>query len=111
MPLPAKPKYTEPCNHCGQCCAQALCSVAELAFPGEQAPCRALSITDGKAMCSLVVAEELTGLDKLISRALGIGCGCSMQDDDITEAQVQAFDLASHLKVFGRQPSRQGQPD
>lgn len=109
--LPAKPRYSEPCNHCGQCCAQALCTVAELAFPGESAPCRALQLKDGKAICGLVVAEDLSGLDGLIRRALGIGCGCSMQDEDTTEAEVRAFDLVSHIKVFGPQAELPGQTD
>jgi hypothetical protein len=108
--LPAKPAYSEPCNHCGQCCSRALCDLAEQAFPGESAPCRALLIKDGKAICSLVVAEERSGLDGLIRRALGIGCGCSMPDASTTEAEVLEFDRVSHLKVYGR-PAETKLPD
>lgn len=100
-PLPPKPKYTAPCNHCGRCCTEALCPAAELAFPGETAPCRAMTLADGKILCGLVEMERLAWMDGMVSRALGIGCGCSMPDDDTTADEIEAFDKLSHITVYG----------
>jgi hypothetical protein len=103
--LPPKPKYTEPCNHCGQCCTLSLCSVAEQAFPGDVAPCRALVVDGSAAMCGLVAMEKLSGLDGVVSRILGIGCGCSMPDLSTTELEVIVFDRLSYAKVYRPAPS------
>lgn len=99
--LPPKPSYSSPCNHCGLCCTLSLCPVAEQAFPGESAPCRALVIEDGKATCGLVTVEDAAGMDGMIRRVLGIGCGCSMPDDDTTEAEIEEFDRLSMIRVYG----------
>ena len=37
----------------------------------------------------------------MIAKQLGIGCGCSMEDDDTTEEQAVEFDRRSREKVFG----------
>jgi len=76
--LPEKPRYKEPCNGCGLCCAVALCEVGKMLF--ESAPCPALR-TDGKrTFCSLVLVEEAAGMEPILRTSLGIGDGCSMED-------------------------------
>lgn len=52
------------------------------------------------AMCGIVAMEELSGLDGLVSRLLGIGCGCSMPDPDTNELEIIEFDRRSHAKVY-----------
>lgn len=102
MSLPAKPNYTEPCNNCGACCKGQLCDVAEMAFPGAQAPCPALQVRGGKALCGMVLAEIAAGMEPMIQSTLGIGCGCSMPDADTTEPQIEEFDRVSYIKIYGR---------
>lgn len=98
--LPAKPDYTEPCNHCGVCCKGQLCEIAEIAFPGAKAPCPALKISGDKALCGMVLTESEDGLDPMIQNVLGIGCGCSMPDADTTDAQIAEFDRVSYIKIY-----------
>jgi len=49
-----KPKFTEPCNGCGFCCATELCELADHVFPGAVAPCPALEIEDGRTWCGMI---------------------------------------------------------
>jgi hypothetical protein len=83
MSLPNKPRYKEACNGCGICCAIELCPVGEMAFPGASAPCPALKLTpDGsRTYCQLVAMEQASGMAPLIQMVLGIGKGCSMEDE------------------------------
>lgn len=91
MSLPEKPRYTEPCNHCGQCCREELCEVGELAFSGIGAPCPALRIRNGRALCGLVLTEEEFGMKPLLRDALAIGYGCSMPDADTSDEEIDRF--------------------
>lgn len=88
--LPQKPRYKEACNGCGLCCALELCPVAEVAFPGAQAPCPALKIAPAgnSTYCELVMIERLSGMEPLLQRGLGIGLGCSMEDEDVDHGTV-----------------------
>lgn len=81
--LPPKPKWGTTCNGCGLCCARELCVAAEMAFPGGSAPCPALKIRgDGKSTyCQLVAIEIVAGMEPMLQKSLGIGKGCSMQDE------------------------------
>lgn len=72
-----------------------------MAFPGMEAPCPALVVEDGKVLCSIVKAEESAGMEPMIRRSLGIGCGCSMPDEDTTDVEVQRFEEASFIKIHG----------
>ena len=98
-----KPKYTEPCNHCGLCCHLELCAVAKIAHPGKSAPCPSLIQKDNEYFCGMVLMEQ--GLKNkhgsMIAKALGIGTGCSMPDEDTTDEEIEEFDLISKIKVFG----------
>jgi len=78
----AKPPFGSPCNHCGLCCRLELCPVAVIAFPNANLPCPAL--TD-ENRCGLVLAELAAGMEPLVANGLGIGSGCSM-DDELQEA-------------------------
>lgn len=103
-----KPKYTAPCNHCGRCCSEELCPAAELAFLGADVPCPAIKATDGKVLCGLVEIETLAGMDGMLRRALGIGCGCSMPDEGTTADEIEAFDKLSYITVYGPNVQVQG---
>lgn len=99
--LPPKPLYTKPCNGCGQCCMAELCEIAEMMFPSSLAPCPALIIRDGMARCGVVLLEVESGLEPLVAKALGIGCGCSMPDSYTTEEDVEAFDRVASEMIYG----------
>lgn len=81
--LPDKPKLGAPCNGCGVCCARLICPAGEIAYPGAHAPCPGLKITPGRSRtyCELVAGEILSGAKPLLQAALGIGRGCSMDDN------------------------------
>ena len=82
--LPSKPKFGQACNGCGLCCAIELCGIAEMAFPGAQAPCPALKIApDGKSTyCQLIAIEKNFRLEPMIQNILGVGHGCTMPDEN-----------------------------
>lgn len=101
MNLPEKPRYSTPCNHCGECCKTALCPIGEIAVPGAVAPCPLLTIVYNRALCGYVMAEAAAGVEPVVSRKLGIGCGCSMADEDTTDEQMDRFNAASFIKVYG----------
>lgn len=105
MPLPDKPRYSQPCNNCGQCCDREICPVGELAFPGAHAPCPGLLILTGgnAALCGIVQTEKAFGLPPTFANKLGIGCGCSMWDADTTEEQAAEFNRVSLLKIYGKE--------
>ena len=90
-----KPKYSDPCNHCGLCCQGQICEVGKIAFPGSQAPCPGLVEVDGDMLCKLVLIESNFLKDPVIQRTLGIGTGCSMPDEDTTEEEMDEFDRIS----------------
>lgn len=102
MSLPPKPPYTHPCNHCGLCCTESLCEVGNMAFPGAAAPCPALLVRDGKALCGFVLMEKSAGAPSLVADSLGIGSGCSMPDDDTTDDAIEEFDRISLALVRAR---------
>jgi hypothetical protein len=86
-----KPKFREPCNGCGVCCALQLCDMAERLFPGATAPCPALEWEDGRAWCGMVrhpsrhLKVNYTGADEavrpLFIKAIAAGQGCGMEDE------------------------------
>ena len=95
-----KPKFLEPCNHCGLCCRVEVCRIALKLDPQATAPCRFLTQTDAGSMCGVVLAEKEEGLPRKVHFALGIGTGCSMTDEDgATEWEAWLFDLESLEKV------------
>ncbi|OEZ52995.1 hypothetical protein JAB5_27590 [Janthinobacterium sp. HH103] len=102
MLLQPKPAFSAPCNHYGLCCKEPLCELGQLAFPGASVPCPGLDVRDDVALCSLVITEADTGMEPMLAKSLGIGCGCSMPDKDTTEAQIKEFDRVSFIKIYGR---------
>lgn len=101
-----KANYTEPCKRCGLCCSRSLCPAAEVAFKGETAPCRALIYEYDQASCGLVLLEKAIGLEPMMRRMTGLGCGCSMPDNDTSIDDVKAFDMHLYQKVYGN-PERE----
>jgi hypothetical protein len=91
-----KPKFGEPCNGCGKCCAAELCEVADRIFPGAVAPCPALEWRDGRSWCGLITnpigyinptfpAEDREPANDILRpqflRVIPIGQGCGMEDE------------------------------
>ena len=103
MPLQPKPRFAAPCNHCGECCKGQLCELAQMAYPGASAPCPSLDVREHVALCSLVIIEAAAGMEPMVAKSLGIGCGCSMPDASTTDAQVKEFDRVSFIKIYGRE--------
>jgi hypothetical protein len=81
LPL-MKPAYGAPCNQCGFCCREEICSIGQQMYPNAAAPCPALKWHDGRYWCGLV--EMMKG-DRLyhgaLTMMLGIGLGCDAEDD------------------------------
>lgn len=96
-----KAPYTQPCNRCGTCCGLSLCPAAEEVFPGIETPCPALVYNGEKFACGLVIMEEKSGLDKVVSRMLAIGHGCSMPDEDTTDDQIKQYDKLTAIAIYG----------
>ena len=96
-----KPRFTEPCNHCGLCCRVSLCHVGEIMHPKHVVgPCPSLIVHDGTQKCGLVILEAALPVEPVVAKQLGIGCGCSMMDDDTTWTEWLEFDRKSQLKMF-----------
>jgi hypothetical protein len=68
-------------------------------FPLAEAPCPALIVENGNALCSFVLTERANNLNPILAATLGIGCGCSMPDETTTDEEVEAFDLKSYALV------------
>lgn len=102
MTFPFKPPFASPCNHCGRCCAEQLCELGQLAFPGASAPCPGLDVREDVALCSLVITEAAAGMEPMLAKSLGIGCGCSMADANTTDTEIEEFDRVSFIKIYGR---------
>jgi hypothetical protein len=79
-----------------------LCELAQLAFPGASAPCPGLDVREDIALRSLGITEAAAGMEPVLAKSLGVGCGCSMPDADTTDAQVEEFDRVSFIKIYGR---------
>lgn len=79
-----KPRFGQPCNGCGVCCAVEVCAIGAMAFPGAEAPCPALKMApDGKrTVCALVALEEAIGMPPVLREALAIGMGCDSEDGE-----------------------------
>lgn len=86
-----KPKFGEPCNQCGWCCAEEACSLSVELLQSDIAPCIALERTeDGKFHCGLLRSPEKhlgipwrgagEFLGPMIVVVLGIGKGCCSDD-------------------------------
>jgi hypothetical protein len=87
-----KPRYAAPCNGCGLCCRLEVCrpgriALREAGHVETVAPCPFIVKREGMSRCALVLAEQVAiergEVDEgLISRALAIGWGCTMEDED-----------------------------
>lgn len=95
---PEKPRFGEPCNGCGYCCAAEPCALAvEYVGAGEEGPCPALEFEDGRAWCGLVRhasrymdlpndwADQILG--EMFAAALGTGRGCDAGDYPLSETE------------------------
>ena len=50
----------------------------------------------------IVLMEAALPVEKITAKVLGIGCGCSMADDETTEQEIEEFDRRSRELVFGK---------
>lgn len=99
MSLLPKPKFGSPCNHCGLCCREALCFLAEEIYGKDHpAPCPALIEVNGKHLCSFAVMESKVKAEPLVKKMLGMDVGCSMSDDETTDEEIEAYRVHS-LKI------------
>jgi hypothetical protein len=76
---PEKPRWGEPCNGCGFCCAAEVCAIG-LAIFGKQQPAPALEFDGGRFWCGAVRMAERDGCGPLYRMVLGIGMGCDSKD-------------------------------
>jgi hypothetical protein len=92
---PEKPKFGEPCNGCGYCCAAETCDLAREFMGNPPAPCPAMEFEAGRFWCGLArTPSKYIGFDKrtdasvapLIADALGFGRGCDAVDFDSSPA-------------------------
>ncbi len=100
-----KPAYGSPCNGCGWCCQQEVCSIGRMVFGGAidavvEGPCPALTEKDGRFLCGVVIAEQEM-LDEAGSKEiprvpgmLGIGWGCDSRTED--EMDLNRFYVAEN---------------
>ncbi len=85
---PAKPKYGSPCNGCGWCCHEQVCSIGVRVFKTTTAPCPGIEYQDGKVRCGVVLAEEAMikeGLlegNQRVKTWLGVDKGCDAIDEE-----------------------------
>ena len=85
---PDKPRYLSPCNGCGLCCAVEICPVGKIAFPHASAPCPGLYWDGARTWCKLAVVECAAGMEPIIAEALGIGVGCTMDDESNSQRKI-----------------------
>jgi hypothetical protein len=74
--LPTKPRKGAPCNGCGYCCHEEICSIGRLAWPEAEAPCPGLWKEGNRMWCGLVVLETVNKHEPLFANKLGIARGC-----------------------------------
>ena len=94
--LKQKPAYGTPCNHCGQCCLESVCSIGAMVLDRswgdiEEGPCPALRWHGNESRCGLVVdplayahpkAPGRTAPSRLSAAVKAIenmGYGCTMR--------------------------------
>lgn len=58
FPLPAKPAYKSPCNGCGWCCHEEVCTIGCAFYETTVAPCPGITFVDGKVRCGVVLQED-----------------------------------------------------
>jgi len=86
-----KPKFTEPCNGCGFCCASSVCEVGLKLHGNTQAPCQLMRWREGRFFCGAIdIADEMGVIEGFALRVkLAIGFGCDSETDeewDVREA-------------------------
>ena len=87
-----KPTLGDACNHCGTCCTEHPCLLAQEILHCHAGPCVALEEVNGKKLCGLVMRPalymfgeekpecETANVSVLFANALGLGCGCDSGD-------------------------------
>jgi hypothetical protein len=69
------PTRGAPCNGCGECCRAEICPAGEAVYgPGKDCP--GLLQVGKVHLCKLILAEQQSGLEPHLARALNIGGGC-----------------------------------
>ena len=78
----AKPKYNEPCNHCGWCCLTEVCQMGIFHGDTSMIPCQFLIVAGGIHLCRLVTDEIET------QKVMRSGTGCEAQTGEERYAQM-----------------------
>lgn len=79
LPILQKPSYGAPCNGCGFCCQNEVCTIGTGVFGKINAPCPALTFREGRYWCGLVEAARTTEHQAFLVWRLGIGVGCDSE--------------------------------
>ncbi|MGE8128941.1 hypothetical protein ACQKQD_18370 [Methylobacterium sp. NPDC080182] len=101
---PEKPRFGEPCNGCGYCCALQPCAIAQEYLGAEDVgPCPALLFDhqDDRFRCGMVVsptrfmflppdAEADLILGTMFAEMLAVGRGCDSEDFAAPETEEPA---------------------
>jgi hypothetical protein len=129
-PRPSKPAFGSPCNGCGRCCEEELCSVAEGVFEQRRGPCPALllDVVTKRSLCGLMIHPEMFApeatdrygrkdMGQAVALLVGVGHGCDAIAPDepepspailrMIESRAQAIPLElAHLarRLWGVQP-------
>jgi hypothetical protein len=96
---PEKPRWGEPCNGCGFCCAAETCDLARTFMGAYEAPCPAMEFEEGRFWCGLVRTPHkyIDGIspwaDDYIRSSftllLGVGRGCDAEDPSLTDGRTR----------------------
>lgn len=85
--LKEKPRFGDPCNRCGRCCAEVPCLLGEVVFNQVDGQCPALEFDGLEASCGLLANtrkyvtanvgdEEIPQLQRFARQLIGKGDGC-----------------------------------
>lgn len=88
---PEKPKWGEPCNGCGFCCAAEPCDIAREFIGATKGPCPAMEFDAGRFWCGMVRSpHKYLGVAEWVGDSmrapfqllLGVGRGCDSEDPE-----------------------------
>jgi hypothetical protein len=81
----AKPKYNEPCNHCGWCCLTEVCQLGIFHGDTSMIPCQFLIVAGGIHLCRLITDE----IEQEKTLYIGRGCDAQTQEERIAQQGIE----------------------
>lgn len=90
---PNKPRFGEPCNGCGYCCAAEVCEVGRaVCGPEVVAPCPLMEFDEAGSHFRCGAVRAADALDPFMGLFLrlkmGIGRGCDADDADVADGMA-----------------------